>query len=101
MVIALLGAGAQVGILLPYSRGQESEADRLGLDYMARAGFNPRASVRLWQNMAEQGGAQPPEFLSTHPSHGSRIEELQNHMPGAIGLYEQARARGRKPGCAP
>jgi len=98
-VMALLGVGAQVGILLPYSRSQESEADRLGLDYMARAGFDPHASVQLWKNMEKQGGGQPPEFLSTHPSHGSRIRDLERRMPRAERLYQQARAQGHDPEC--
>lgn len=95
----LLGLGAQVGVLLPYGRGQESEADVLGLEYMARAGFDPRASIQLWQNMSKAGGGQPPEFLSTHPSHQSRINELQSMMPKAVNLYQQAIASGREPRC--
>ena len=98
-IMALLGVGAQVGLLLPYSRGQETEADVLGLDYMARAGFDPRASVKLWRNMSEAGDGQPPEFLSTHPAHGSRIDSLQDHMPEAMKLYRKARNQGRTPDC--
>jgi predicted Zn-dependent protease len=98
-LMGLLGLGVQVGILLPYSRGQESEADILGLEYMARAGFNPQESIALWQNMAKQGGQQPPAFLSTHPSHGSRIQQLQRSMPQALEMYRQARAQGRTPDC--
>jgi predicted Zn-dependent protease len=98
---AVLGTGAQVGILLPFSRLHESEADTVGLDIMAKAGFDPRASVTLWQNMASASKGQPPEFLSTHPSHGSRINELQAHMPQALSLYEAANAAGRRPGCRP
>lgn len=98
--MALLGVGAQVGILLPYGRSQEREADRLGLGYMARAGFDPRASVTLWQNMARQGGSGPPEFLSTHPSHDTRIAELRERLPRALERYREARAQGRTPECA-
>lgn len=98
-MMALLGVGATVGILLPYSRSQETEADLLGLDYMARAGFDPRASVQLWKNMGAQGGSQPPAFLSTHPSHGSRIDDLEDRMPRAMALYREARAQGRSPQC--
>jgi predicted Zn-dependent protease len=98
-MMALLGVGATVGILLPYSRSQETEADLLGLDYMARAGFDPRASVQLWKNMSAQGGGQPPQFLSTHPSHGSRIDDLEDRMPKAMKLYQEARAQGRSPQC--
>lgn len=99
-IMALLGLGAQVGIILPFSRTQESEADVLGLELMARAGFNPRESVTLWQNMGAAAGAgAPPEFLSTHPSHGTRIENLQAQIPKAMRYYEQAVAAGRRPKC--
>ncbi|MGH8496307.1 MAG: M48 family metallopeptidase [Gammaproteobacteria bacterium] len=92
-LFGLLGLGAQVGILLPFNREQESEADLIGLDLMAEAGFDPRASVELWQNMAEAGGSQPPEFLSTHPASATRIESLSGRMPHAMNLYERAGAR--------
>lgn len=98
-IMGLLGVGAQVGIILPFTRSQETEADKLGLRYMAQAGFDPQQSVDLWRNMEKAGGAQPPEFLSTHPSHGSRIQTLQNDMPQAMQLYHQARQRGRLPDC--
>jgi len=98
-LIALLGAGAQVGVILPFSRAQEREADLMGLDLMARAGFDPQQSVALWQNMAAAGGGQPPEFMSTHPSHGTRISDLQQRMPGAVLLREGARQRGAQPRC--
>lgn len=98
-LFGLLGVGAQVGVLLPFSRAQETEADLLGLDLMARAGFDPRASVPLWQNMAKSGGGRPPEFLSTHPGSETRIVNLQNRIPRTLPLYEQARAAGRTPNC--
>lgn len=98
-IMGLLGLGAQVGIILPFSRTQEREADLVGLDLMARAGFDPRASVELWKNMEQQGDAAPPEFLSTHPSHGRRIEELQERMPRAMELYRKAKAQGKNPDC--
>jgi predicted Zn-dependent protease len=98
-LLGLLGLGAQVGILMPYGRGQESEADILGLDYMARAGFNPMASILLWQNMGKASGGQPPEFLSTHPSHTTRINDLNNAMPRAQELFKNARAQGKIPQC--
>lgn len=98
-VMALLGVGAQFGILLPFSRTQESEADIVGLQLMAKAGFDPRESIALWQNMEQAGGGQPPEFLSTHPSHGRRIDDLQAGMGVAMKYYEEARAAGRKPSC--
>jgi predicted Zn-dependent protease len=99
MLIGLLGAGAQVGVLMPYGRSQESEADELGLDYMARAGFDPQESVTLWRNMSEKSGSQPPEFLSTHPAHGTRIKKLEAQMPTALNLYRQAQAQGKTPNC--
>lgn len=98
-LLGLLGLGAQVGVLLPYGRSQESEADVLGLEYMARAGFDPRESTALWQNMAKAGSKQPPEFLSTHPAHGTRIEQLRDRMPQALALSKQARDQGRIPNC--
>jgi predicted Zn-dependent protease len=98
-LVGLLGVGAQYGVLMPYGRGQESEADILGLDYMAMAGFDPRESVLLWRNMAKQGGAQPPEFLSTHPANQSRINDLNVRMPHALLLYKKARERGKNPNC--
>lgn len=99
MLMGLLGVGAQVGILMPYSRVQESEADIVGLHLMAKAGFDPRESVALWQNMSSAGGEQPPEFLSTHPSHATRIAELQNAIPYAMELYQAAQRSGRRPNC--
>lgn len=98
-IMALLGLGAQVGVLLPFSRAQESEADVLGLKLMAQSGFDPRESVRLWQNMAKSGGAAQPEFLSTHPSHGTRIDDLNAAIPEQMPVYESARRSGRSPNC--
>ncbi len=98
-MIGLLGAGVQVGVLLPFGRQHEREADLIGLDVMAKAGFNPNESVALWLNMAKAGGSQPPEFLSTHPSHSSRISELRRRIPSAMLLYENAKASGRRPRC--
>lgn len=98
-LMGLLGMGAQYGIVLPFSRRHESEADTLGLNLMARAGFDPRASIDLWQNMAAQSQGQPPVWLSTHPSHGQRIGGLESHMSEALALYEQARAAGKQPSC--
>ncbi len=98
-IMSALGLGAQVGILLPYGRAQESEADELGLQYMAQAGFDPRQSVELWRNMESQGGQQPPEFLSTHPANENRIADLNSYMNSAMNLYQQARAQGHTPNC--
>src|SRR5437660_12229512 len=94
IVMGALGAGAQFGVLMPFSRKHESEADEIGLFYMARAGYNPEESIRFWHRMEEssQGGA-PPEFLSTHPSHETRIQQLQGWMPKALQEYHQATGR--------
>jgi predicted Zn-dependent protease len=82
---------ATLGVILPFSRSQESEADVIGLLYMARAGYDPRQSVNLWQNFANYGdGKRPPEFLSTHPSPGSRIQKLQANMPRAMQEYQKS-----------
>ena len=96
--LAALGLGVQVGVLLPFGRTQEAEADLIGLDLMASAGFDPRESVTLWQNMSRNGGG-PPEFLSTHPASDTRIKGLQGRMASAMELYSQARAAGRRPDC--
>ena len=97
----LISAGADILLTLPYSRADETEADQLGLDYMAQAGFDPRASVALWQNMERASGGGPPEFLSTHPAPQARINELEQRMPAAIGMFDAARAQGRRPECQP
>ncbi len=99
-ILAGLGIGAQFGVLLPFSRKHESEADLIGIDLMARAGFNPRESVDLWRNMTmAAGGSAPPEFMSTHPSNESRISELEAHISEVVPKYEQAVAQGRTPRC--
>ncbi len=95
----LLGLGVQVGVLMPFSRRQEAEADVVGLDLMADAGFDPRESVKLWQNMSAAGGSKPPEFLSTHPSDQRRITELNARMAGAMQRSLSARSSGRVPDC--
>ncbi|ASK33927.1 M48 family metallopeptidase [Alloalcanivorax mobilis] len=98
-LFALLGVGTQYGIALPFSRKHESEADVIGLQLMAEAGFNPEQSVALWRNMAQANGNSPPEFLSTHPSNESRIKGLEANMPKAQGLYQQAKTAGKRPSC--
>lgn len=87
--MAALGAGAQVGVLLPFSRKHESEADYIGILLAADAGYDPRESVSLWERMAQlsQGGG-PSEFLSTHPSNETRIDQLKKWMPEAMGIYQ-------------
>lgn len=94
MILGALGAGAQMGFLLPFSRDHESEADVIGLRYMALAGYDPREAVPFWQRMGEASGnrRQPPEFASTHPSHQTRISRLQEAMPEALRLYQQNQA---------
>ncbi len=98
---AVQGGGilAQTGFLLPGSRAQESEADVVGQQLMARAGFDPRGAVSLWQNMISAGGSRPPQWLSTHPDPQARIGELQQRATSLVPEYEQARAAGRKPAC--
>ncbi|MCX7898036.1 MAG: M48 family metallopeptidase [Rhodocyclaceae bacterium] len=85
----LLGAGAAVGFLLPYSRLHEAEADRMGLIYMAKAGYDPRAALDLWRRMAlaAKEGARLPEFLSTHPSDATRQREIEKHLAEALRYY--------------
>jgi predicted Zn-dependent protease len=90
---ALLGAGASVGLLLPWGRSQESEADHLGLIYMAKAGYDPHAARDLWIRMAEasKGSGKPPEFLSTHPSEATRIKQIDGWLPEAMQYYRPNR----------
>lgn len=91
---------AQAGFLLPGSRTQETEADVVGQELMAGAGFDPRKAVDLWQNMiSASGGNQSPEWLSTHPNPQARIGELQARAAALVPVYEQARAAGRRPAC--
>ncbi|HBP42979.1 MAG: M48 family metallopeptidase [Vreelandella alkaliphila] len=99
-LMGVLGMGAEYGIALPFSRSHESEADVIGLQLMAQAGFDPRESVTVWENMqAASGGGAPPAWMSTHPSEGQRIEGLQASMNNAMASYEQARNSGRTPNC--
>jgi predicted Zn-dependent protease len=87
--MAALGAGAQVGVLLPFSRKHESEADYIGILLAADAGYDPRESVHLWERMEQMsGGKGPAEFLSTHPGHETRIEQLKKWMPEAMAIYQ-------------
>jgi len=98
LILAGLGLGVQYGVILPFSRTHESEADLIGLDLMAKSGFNPQESVKLWENMAKAGGG-APEFLSTHPSSQTRIEDLNARMPRALEAYRKAQAQNKKPDC--
>jgi len=89
-VMAAMGMGAQVGVLLPFSRAHESEADMIGLELLVRACYDPREAPRLWERMAELGGGQrPPPMLSTHPDPIERARAFEAVMPAAIELYEQ------------
>ena len=93
------GTAAQL-VLLRYSRVQESEADVVGQQLMAQAGFDPRRAVNLWQNMiAEEGANRPPQWLSTHPDPQARLSELQQRANGLVPVYDRARAAGRRPAC--
>lgn len=100
-LVALLGAGTQVGVLLPYSRLHESEADRIGQELMAKAGFDPRQAAILWENMirASSGSAAPPRLLSTHPDSNARARALAEAAPALMPAYEAARQAGRQPRC--
>lgn len=95
----VFGLGTEVGVLLPYSRTHEAEADVMGQDMMARAGYDPRESITLWQRMAGQSQGNPPEFLSTHPANATRLQGLGRHLQTSWPLYQQARAAGKVPAC--
>lgn len=99
LIMAGLGLGTQVGVILPFSRTHESEADALGLDYMAAAGFDPAAAADLWRNMAAQGGKAPLEFLSTHPSPQSRINAIEKRLPEVTPIYQRRQQQGDLPNC--
>lgn len=96
-----LDIGSQLGLFLPFNRTQESESDAIGVLLMARAGFDPRQSITLWQNMSANSGPRQPELLSTHPSPDSRMAELNRLMGPAIALRNTANARGVNPDCIP
>ncbi|XDD48116.1 M48 family metallopeptidase [Leptospira sp. WS39.C2] len=98
-VAGALGMGAKFGVLLPFSRQHESEADLIGLEIMAKSGFDPRESVNLWKNMSALGSGKPNELLSTHPSDETRMKQLNSAMPKAMALYESAMQSGKKPNC--
>ncbi len=101
LLMQLYGLGANVGILLPYSRTQEYEADHLGLIFMAMAGYDPRGALAFWKRMmaASKDKPRPPEFLSTHPADRARLEKIREYLPEALAyyrryLYEHGRVRG-------
>jgi predicted Zn-dependent protease len=97
--MGLLGLATEYGGMLPFSRLHESEADEIGLDLMAKAGFNPEQSVSLWENMSKAGGATPPEFLSTHPSPLTRIKDLNSNMAAAKQTQQAALQTVAPPNC--
>ena len=91
LFMTVYGVGTNVGVLLPYSRLQESEADRIGLMLMARAGYDPRAAVPFWQRMNREEKTRPPEFLSTHPAPATRIADIERYIPEAMPYYERSK----------
>jgi predicted Zn-dependent protease len=91
LFMTVYGVGANLGFILPYSRLQESEADRIGLTLMARAGYDPRQAIPFWERMSKQEGkSSPPEFLSTHPAPETRIADIEKYLPEALPYYERA-----------
>ena len=91
LFMTAFGIGANVGFILPYSRLHESEADRIGLVLMAKAGYDPRGAVPFWQRMNGEGGKRPPEFLSTHPAPDTRIDNIKVHINEALPYYEKSK----------
>lgn len=89
--MAAYGLGSEVGVMLPFSRTHETEADHMGLIFMAMAGYDPQEAPEFWKRMSAVGGASPPEFLSTHPSDQTRISNLNKWMPEAKGYYEKSK----------
>lgn len=94
-IMAGLGIGAQYGVLMPFGRKQETEADEIGLKLMASGGFDPQAAPQLWRNMQKTSGGSLPTFLSTHPSHSQRIRDLEKRVPSVMSSYKNA----AKPRC--
>lgn len=98
--VSALGVGAQYGIILPFSRTHESEADIIGLELMAKAGFDPKESVVLWQKMAQAAqGQESAEFMSTHPSNATRIKDLSDYLPKVTEVYQVAQESNKSPRC--
>lgn len=99
MWVAGLGIGVQYGVIMPYSRAHESEADIVGQDLMARSGFDPQSSVKLWQNMSALNKDAPPEFMSTHPANDTRIKQLTTHLTASKAYYLAAKTQGEVHQC--
>jgi len=97
--VAGLGIGVQYGVIMPYSRSHESEADIIGQDLMARSGFSPEASVQLWKNMSKLSKDTPPEFMSTHPSNETRIKQLNKHLVASEPYYLVEKKKNNLPKC--
>jgi predicted Zn-dependent protease len=97
----VMRAGATIGLNLPFNRRQESEADIVGLEYMAKAGFDPRASIYLWKNMSSARQGRTAEFLSTHPSDDRRLDDLVRNLTPALVQYNDALEAGTRPACSP
>ncbi len=87
--LAAYGIGSTIGVIYPFSRTHESEADRMGLIFMAMAGYNPEAAIDFWTRMSQSGGAKPPEWLSTHPSDETRISDIRKYLPEALQYYKK------------
>jgi predicted Zn-dependent protease len=99
VIMTALGLGVMIGVQLPYSRVHEEEADQIGQELMARAGFNPAAAIELWYLMDKKAGTRPPEFLSTHPDPVSRAGRLKRLLPGSLPYYQAVVDRGGVPHC--
>jgi len=96
LAMTAFGLGAEVGVQLPYSRVQETEADRLGLIFMAMAGYDPRRAIAFWERMASRNTAKPPEFLSTHPADKTRIGNIKKFLPEALDYYNRIEPASRQ-----
>ena len=92
-ILQALGLGASVGLILPFSRSQESEADHVGLILMAKAGYDPRVALEVWDRMGRKEKGAPPAFLSTHPGYETRVQQLRSFMPEALSYYQPTNAR--------